>query len=345
MATRPMSVLVLGGGPDAERDVSLRSAKAVAEALRIAGLTVHEKAIDRPKPPELRNASGDVVFPVLHGPYGEGGALQDVLEELGRPYVGSGPRASRLAMDKSASKAIAQGLGLLTPAWQILDAQDDACAFDPPLVLKPVHDGSTLGLRVCRTTDQWSAALQSLRHEWKQRPGRAYMIEPLVTGLGGAPAREITVGLLDGQPLPLIEIRPASGLYDFNAKYERDDTQYLLQPALPAALADAIQHQTRTLAAAIGIRHIARADFMLDAAGNAWFLEINSMPGFTDHSLVPMAARHVGFEMPALCATLVHAALRDAGQHPQGKDVTTHGKAESKSGARRGRAPARARKG
>jgi len=317
MATQGISVLVLGGGPDAEREVSLRSARAVAEALRIAGAEVHERNIDRASEDELRDAPGDVVFPALHGPWGEGGPLQAILTALGRPYVGSTPRSCRLAMDKCASKAIAQGMGIPTPAWQILDVRDDACAFDPPFVVKPTNDGSTFGLRLCRDKAEWERALASVREEVGQNPGRVYMIEPMVTGLGGALARELTVGLLDGQALPVIEICPSSGLYDFDAKYERDDTAYHVNPAVPLGVAETIQRQSEALAAAMGLRHVARADFMLDASGTAWFLEINSMPGFTDHSLVPMAARHIGIEMPQLCAGLVQAALRDAGVAPR----------------------------
>lgn len=302
------SVLVLGGGPDAERAVSLDSARGVADALRAAGLEVVERTIDRLTPEALASMSGEVIFPVLHGAYGEGGPLQDLLEADGRPYVGSGPRASRLAMDKVASKAIAMRLGIPTPEWVIVDTRDDRCALRLPLALKPVHDGSSVGLHMCRTPTQWTDALHAARADRKANPHRVYLAERLVEG-----AREVTVGVIDDTALSLIEIRAACGTYDYEAKYHRDDTVYVVDPELPSGAASMMREHALALARQIGVRHLARVDFMLDQAGVAWLLEINTMPGFTSHSLVPMAARGGGLEMPALCARLVEMALRDAG--------------------------------
>lgn len=291
-----MQVLVLKGGPDAERDVSLCSGANVASALRRAGLAVHEIAIDRPGLAEIKALPGDVVFPVLHGAWGEGGPLQELLEQDGRPYVGCQPKAARLAMDKVATKALVHELGVPTPRSQELHP-GAALTLDGPVVLKPAEDGSSVDLRICRTM----AEAERARMELQGRRTRL-IAEEFIQG------RELTVGLIDGECLPIIEIRPRSGTYDYEAKYHRDDTQYLLAPDLPPGIAEAVRAFSQAAWHALGCRDVARADFMLDERG-PWFLEINTMPGFTDHSLVPKAARHAGTRMEDLVSGLVHRAL------------------------------------
>ena len=292
-------VLVLKGGPDAEREVSIRSGTMVASALRRAGMDVHEATIDRATPEEIRSLRGDVVFPVLHGAWGEGGALQEILDADGRPYVGSGPSAARLAMDKVATKRAVAAIGVPTPASQELRPGVEftlAC----PVVLKPADDGSSVDLRICRSPQDVMRA----RLELEPRRDRI-LAEEYVVG------RELTVGLVDGECLPIIEIRPNDGTYDYEAKYNRDDTQYLLDPALPGGIAEAVRAFSRAAWHAAGCRDVARADFMLDERG-PWFLEINTMPGFTDHSLLPKAAAHAGIPMERLVALLAGRALARA---------------------------------
>lgn len=302
------TVLILGGGPDAEREVSLKSAALVARALREGGrFAVSERTIGAVTAGELRGMGGDVVWPVLHGPFGEGGPMQDILVESGRPYVGCGPAAARLAMDKLATKLIAAQHGLKTAESCALNPRDGASPLPLPLVVKPVFEGSTIGLFVCRTGDDWRRA-----HAEAVRSGKPYMIERFV------PGREITVGLLEREPgslsvLPTIEIVPADGLYDYEAKYSRNDTRYVVNPALPAGSAESAVHAAETLARAMGVRGLARADFIVahdDAQPR--LLEINTMPGMTDHSLVPMAAKAIGLDMPRLCTLIVETALRSA---------------------------------
>ncbi len=306
------SVLVLGGGPDSEREVSLVSAKCIADALDATGkFRAERRTIDRLSIDELRQMPGEIVFPALHGAWGEGGPLQDLLEADGRPFVGSLSQGARWAMDKLATKLEAQRLGIPTPRAHILDPRDTVCPIAFPVIVKPVHEGSTVGLYVCGNAGAWGAARRAIDDAFMLGERRTYMIESCVTGSAGARARELTVGLIDGRALPIIEIKAADGLYDYEAKYTRNDTQYLLDPPLPAGVADRIKKQTEDLARAMGLRHVARADFMLDGAGQAWFLEINTLPGFTDHSLVPKAAGHIGMPMPALCARLVELAVRD----------------------------------
>lgn len=306
MATR---VLVLMGGPDAEHDVSLMSGREVAAALRSTGrYEVIEAVIGAATASELAAHRPDVVFPVLHGHWGEGGPLQEELESMRVPYVGSRPRAARIAMDKVATKLHASALGLATPRAREL-RPGEPCDIDPPVVLKPVDDGSSVDLRICRTTEE----IERARRELEPRRSRL-MAESYIRG------REVTVGIVAGRALPLIEIVPTVQFYDYEAKYFRDDTRYILAPALPSGLAESLAAGTVNLFERLGCRDVARADFLLEEAPNgqlrSWFLEINTMPGFTTHSLVPMAARAAGLDMPRLCARLVELALRDRAALP-----------------------------
>ncbi len=301
------TVLVLGGGPDAERAVSLKSAASIAAALRASGLyEVIERTIDRIGLLDLRGMAGDVIFPALHGSFGEGGPLQEIMEQDGRPYVGCRPMAARKAMDKVQCKIVAAALGVATAETAVFNAADASCPVELPVVVKPVHDGSSVGLHVCRTDEDWRAARLTVMQDISARPGRAYMIERYIR------SRELTVGILDGEALPIIHIQPADGLYDYEAKYHRNDTVYTVNPSLPAGVGERVRADALAVARGLGVRHLARADFLLDDAGRTWFLEINTMPGFTDHSLVPKAAAATGLAMPALCARLVDLALRDA---------------------------------
>lgn len=291
------AVVVLMGGPDAEREVSVLSGREVARALRACDrFEVLEQVIDRPDETALDAIGGDVVFPVLHGHWGEGGPLQEILERLGRPYVGSGPRAAALAMDKPATKRIVSAHGVRTPPDCCI-RPGDPCRLAPPLVLKPIDDGSSVDLRICLTAEEVEAA----RAELHPRRG-PLMAERYVAG------REITAGVLGGEVLPLIEITPAVAFYDYDAKYLRDDTRYTVDPDLPPRVAAACTEAALIAFHRLGCRDVGRADFIVDEHG-AWFLEINTMPGFTTHSLLPMAAAHRGLDMPALCRGLVDGAL------------------------------------
>ena len=299
-------VLVLGGGPDAEREVSLNSAAGVAEALRNSGRwEVIAKTIDRITLSELKALPGDVIFPVLHGAFGEGGPMQDLMEQDGRPYVGCRPAAARLAMDKMASKLAAARAGIPTAEACVLNVKDDACPLPLPVVVKPVHDGSSVGLHIVKCDKCWATAKPTVRDDVRAKPGRAYMAERFIAG------KELTVGMLDGKPLPIIHIAPADGPYDYEAKYTRNDTQYNIDPGLPAGVSDNVKGYAKKLFDMIGARHVSRVDFLLEPSGQSWLLEINTMPGFTSHSLVPKAAKHTGIEMPELCARLAEMAARD----------------------------------
>jgi D-alanine-D-alanine ligase len=306
-------VLVLMGGPDAERAVSLDSGACVAKALRSSRrFRVAEAVIDAPGAEELRRLADDagarVVFPVLHGTWGEGGPLQEALEEAGLAYVGSRPRSARLAMDKLATKTTLRVDGVPTPIARALDERD-ACDVEPPLVLKPIDDGSSVDLRICRTP----AEVEQARAVLHDRRGRL-MAERYVAG------RELTVGIVDDAALPVIEIIPAVEFYDYEAKYEREDTRYVVDPDLPAETLERCREIALLAFRRLGCRDLARVDF-IDAPGGPWFLELNTMPGFTTHSLLPMAARATGVEMPALCAGLARTALDRGRQVPRSESA------------------------
>ena len=299
------TVLVLMGGPDAEHDVSIMSGGEVAQALRDSGhFEVVERVIDRAMVEDLRWCSADVVFPVLHGPWGEGGPLQEILDQLELPYVGSAPQAASLAMDKLATKRLLADVGIPTPLAARLEATD-VCPLDPPLVLKPIDDGSSVDVAICLDDD----AVDKARARLHARRC-ALMAERYIAG------REITVGIVGNEALPLLEITPGEpaepddtvAFYDYAAKYLRQDTRYAVNPDLPGDVAERCARYAMLAFQKLRCRDVARVDFMLDSRG-PWFLEINTMPGFTAHSLVPMAAAHTGLDMAGLCTTLVNAAL------------------------------------
>ena len=290
-----LKVLVLGGGPDREREVSLNSAAEVAAALHAAGHATIERDI---LPGDL-SALGepvDVVCPVLHGPWGEGGPLQAILEQAGLPFVGCGSRAAAIAIDKVATKTAIAGLGVRVAEHQVV-GPDEAPAIAPPCVVKPIDDGSSVDVTVCHSEAELAAALKAGR-----RGRERMMVERFIRG------REMTVGLLDGRALPVIEIVPAAAFYDYQAKYARADTQYRFDPDVPASALACMARDAEAVFDAVGCRHLSRVDYIVDAQDQSWFLEINTLPGFTTHSLLPMAARRAGLPMPALCDRLVRLA-------------------------------------
>lgn len=332
-----LTVLVLGGGPDRERDVSLVSAAQVADALRTAGHRTLERDI-LPSDTSALDETFDVVFPVLHGAFGEGGPLQQLLEQRGVPFVGCGSKAASAAMDKVATKKVARQLGVPTPDWQILtppplgevgrgepadvgvsdqthsaprsqlpspqpspkgEGAGYVLTLQLPVVIKPLNEGSSVGVFICHT----DAQVVQARAELHGRHPRV-MAEQFIRG------REMTVGIFDGRALPVIEIIPGASVvfYDYQAKYSRDDTRYSFD--VPPEIAEPMRRHAVTLFRGLGCRHLSRVDFIVDAQNRPWMLEINTMPGFTTHSLLPMAARKSGIEMPALCDQLVKLALQ-----------------------------------
>ena len=297
-------VTVLMGGASAEREVSLLSGREVSKALRSAGFLV--KDVDL-RPDEVRFLAGrdfDVAFIALHGGFGEDGTLQGQLDRLGLAYTGSGAEASRLAMDKVAAKELFRAAGVATPEWRLV-ARGDAAgarevydALGPDVAVKPRDDGSSVAVTLAETFELYQAGLDEV---FKIR-GEA-LVERLVRG------RELTVGVLADRGLPIIEIIPAAAFYDYNAKYFSDATRYVANPDLPDGLAARVQALAVTAHRAVGCRDFSRVDLMLDAAGAPTVLEVNTIPGFTTHSLLPKAAAAAGLDFTALCRTIVELAL------------------------------------
>ena len=298
---RNMNITVMLGGFSAEREVSMKTGAAVARALRSLGHTVHE--LD-PRDESWSLAAGtDVVFLALHGTYGEDGAVQLRLEELGVPYTGCGPEASRLAFDKVLTKQRCLDAGIPTAKFLVFDAPGVSwpMGWQPPVVLKPVRQGSSVGLQFVERVGDWSAALaESLRY------GSEVLMEERIVG------RETTVGILADQPLPVVEVRPKQGAYDYANKYTAGATEYFCPAPFDAAVSESIQAAALGAVRAIGGRDYARVDVMVRADGSPVVLEVNTLPGMTETSLLPKAAAAAGLGYAELCQRMVDLAMRRA---------------------------------
>ena len=297
-------IAVLYGGPSAEREVSLQSGAAVLTALGEAGFDVCGIDVEPAHLAEqLRDHAANFAFNVCHGAFGEDGHLQANLDNLGIPYTGSGVLASSLSMDKWRCKRLWQAAGLPTTKG-ILLRQGEAtpqtiATWGWPLFVKPNRGGSSIGVsRVGNAQELETALSAAFAHDSE------VLVEAAVSG------KEVTVAIVDGEALPPIVIQAQGSFYDYHAKYIADDTRYLL----PSGLGDALDRRLQDLAlqafAEIGGRGWGRVDFLLDEADQPALLEVNSVPGMTSHSLVPMAARAVGWSFPELCRRIVRAAER-----------------------------------
>jgi D-alanine-D-alanine ligase len=286
-------VAVLLGGDSSEREISLLSGNAVLSALGRRG--VEAAAFDPCEQSllELPERRFDRVWIALHGPGGEDGTVQGALEYLGIPYTGSGVAGSATAMDKLRTKRLAQAIGVTSPdAMELRGPQDFELALERlrlPLIVKPASQGSSVGMTKVETAEALAAA-----YEAAAAVDRSVFAERWITG------REYTVALLGGEALPSIRIETPTGFYDYEAKYFRDDTRYLC----PSGLSQPAEQHLASLAlaalAAVGAEGWGRADFMMDAAGRPLLLEVNTVPGMTSHSLVPMAARAAGIDFDEL---------------------------------------------
>jgi len=298
-SNRRLTIAVMLGGPSQEREVSLRSGQAVADAL--GSLGHHVSRLD-PATPGWRLAPGtDVVFLALHGTYGEDGTIQGELEALGVPYTGCGPETSRVAFDKVLTKQRCEQAGVNTPRYQVFDSPGAAwpAGWKPPVVLKPVCQGSSLGLRFVNDVSEWTAALEeSLRYDQR------VLMEEKIEG------RETTVGILAGRALPIVEVRPKQGAYDYQNKYTAGVTDYFCPASFDDAVTHAIQAAALGALDAIGGGAYARVDVMVKPDGTPFVLEVNTLPGMTETSLLPKAAAAAGIPFPQLCERLIELALR-----------------------------------
>lgn len=295
-------VVVLYGGDSAEREVSLVSGAAVLAGLKRSGVDARGYDLAAGGLTGLEALAPDRVFIALHGRGGEDGTLQGALELLGIPYTGSGVLASALGMDKQRSKQLWQALALPTPASILLGPDSDWEAvverLGLPLVVKPVHEGSTLGISIVADRE----ALVAAYHE-AARFDAAVMAERFIEG------EEYTVSLLGDEVLPAIRVEVPSGFYDYQAKYHSNETIYHLPCGLAAEQETALGTLCRDAFAAVGGRGWGRVDVMRDAAGRFWLLEVNTVPGMTDHSLVPQAAAHAGLDFDALVLRILATSL------------------------------------
>ncbi len=303
-------VAVVMGGTSPEREISMVSGKAIAQGLRQAGETVYEVVANDYHLRELDDLPIDVVFIALHGTWGEDGGIQQLLESKGLPYTGSGVKASRRGMDKLLSKEAFAAHGVPTAPYESFAASDPleeiverAGSLGFPVVVKPRAQGSSIGVSIVRRPGDLSAAVaDALQY------GPDGLLERYVAG------RELTVGILDGGPLPIIELRPRREFFDFEAKYQEGVTEHVFDiPRSPESYAH-VQEAAVDAYCSLGCRGFARVDLRLSEEALPFILEVNTIPGFTPVSLFPEAAKHQGIGFPELCCRLVALALRDQGK-------------------------------
>ena len=298
-AVSKLKITVMLGGPGAEREVSLRSGASVAAALRTLGHDVVE--LD-PREPGWKLPPGtQVVFLALHGTYGEDGTVQEELEKLAVPYTGCDVFASRIGFDKALTKQRCVAAGVPTARSFVLESAKTPwpMGWNPPMVIKPVRQGSSVGLQFVERVEEWPAALtESLRHDSQ------VLVEEKIIG------RECTVGILDDKPLPIVEVRPKSGVYDYRTKYSVGATEYFCPAPFDAATTERVQAAGLAAFKAIGGRDYSRVDVMVRANGDPVVLEVNTLPGMTETSLLPKAAAAAGIGYAELCQRMVELALK-----------------------------------
>ncbi|MEI7431774.1 MAG: D-alanine--D-alanine ligase [Betaproteobacteria bacterium] len=292
-------VAILLGGKSAERDVSLNSGARVLDALQRQGIDAQAFDPAERKLDEL--AAFDRVFIALHGRYGEDGTIQGALELMGIPYTGSGVMASALGMDKWRTKLLWRSIGLPVPEFAMLDKHSDFAAVEQrlglPIFVKPDCEGSSIGISKVKKAGELKLAYSvAAKHD------------SLVLAERGILGGEYTVAILGDEALPIIKIEPATEFYDYEAKYLRDDTAYRCPCGLPETRERELRAQALDAFKVLGCRGWGRVDFLMDEQGNAYFLEVNTAPGMTDHSLVPMAARVAGISYEQLVVRVLALA-------------------------------------
>jgi D-alanine-D-alanine ligase len=299
--TPKLNITVMLGGFSAEREVSLKTGAAAAKALRSLGHTVEE--LDPQDDNWTLPPRTDVVFLALHGTYGEDGQVQARLEKLGVPYTGCGVESSRLAFDKVITKQRCLDAGVPTAKFVVFDAPGATwpMGWQPPVVLKPVRQGSSVGLQFVDRVADFSAALtEALRHDTQ------VLMEERILG------RETTVAILDGKALPVVEVRPKAGTYDYTNKYTAGKTDYFCPAPFNPPVTAAIQKAALSAFNAVGGRDYARVDVMVRANGEPMVLEVNTLPGMTETSLLPKAAAAAGIGYAELCQRMVDLAMKRA---------------------------------
>ena len=294
-----LHITVMLGGPSAEREVSLQSGAAVVKALRSLGHTVDP--LDPRDDPWALAAGTEVVFLALHGTYGEDGTVQRHLEALGLPYTGCDSEASRIAFDKVMTKRRCVQAGVPTARFEVFTSPKATwpAGWQPPVVLKPVRQGSSVGLQFVERVEDWNAALaEALRYDSE------VLLEEKILG------RETTVGILGREALPIVEVRPRQGGYDYHNKYTTGQTEYFCPASFDAATAQRIQQVALDAFRAVGGRDYGRVDVIARPGGDPVVLEVNTLPGMTETSLLPKAAAAAGMSFPELCQRMVDLAMQ-----------------------------------
>lgn len=293
-------IAVLMGGFSSEREVSLNSGRRVTEALQGLGCSVQEVDV-QDECFSLPNGT-DLAFIALHGTGGEDGVVQSILEKKGVLFTGSGSEASRLAFDKVESKKIFRKIGLATPKDIVCYKKEFGkhsfkLPFDYPCVVKPSREGSSIGVQIVQKSDQiQSAILEAFKRD------DTVLVEEFIAG------RELTVGILGNRALPVVEIRPRSGWFDYHNKYTEGATDELVPAPVESAIAEQSQSQALMAHRAMNCLDLSRADFRLDEGGKTYILEVNTIPGMTATSLLPKASAAAGIPFPQLCLSLIESA-------------------------------------
>jgi len=291
MSSLPHKIAVLKGGPSAERDVSLRSGAAAAEALRAGGFDVTEVTVEGPD--FVLPDGTELAFLALHGTFGEDGQVQDILTARGIPYTGANAEVSRIAFDKEKTKEKFRAAGVPTPEGQLVGSVGEV-RLSLPLFVKPNEQGSSVGTHPATTREELAAALADAL-----KFGPRALVERFILG------RELTVGVLGDEALPIVEIRPLDGFYDYTNKYTKGRTEYFCPAPLPEEVTRAIRQHALAAHRSLGRTVYSRIDFLLEKDMNAYCLEVNTLPGMTATSLLPKAAAAVGLSFPQLCQRIV----------------------------------------
>lgn len=307
VAKKSGRVAVLMGGTVSEREVSLKSGSMVLKSLQQAGVDAFAVDIGDDPIAQLSQMKADRVFSLLHGRIGEDGQIQAILESLKLPYVGSGIKASAVTMDKLMTKRVLKGCGLATPAFQQIETLDQCTeameALGLPLVIKPVYEGSSIGVTKVENKEQLAHAYQTAR------PYGPMMAEQWIVG------EEYTVAWLGGTVLPAIRLGTDHAFYDYDAKYVANDTQYICPCGLETEELEKLNALVADSVKACDLKHWCRVDVMRDQQGTFQVIEINTIPGMTDHSLVPMAARQAGLDFQQLVLKLLEYSLETEVHH------------------------------
>jgi D-alanine-D-alanine ligase len=292
------------GGPGSEREVSLASGKAVLKAL--LGLGLDAVAVDVTTTHVDLPEGTDLAFNVIHGTFGEDGQLQDALEALGVPYTGAGSKSSRIAFDKNLAKERFIAAGVPTPLSEIVDLSAGSMIstyVEPPLVIKPPREGSSVGIQIVRSSEQLDAAMQKAAASYDE-----VLVESFIEGM------ELTVGILDGAALPIVHIAPPGGVYDMASKYPwlsgSQGSEYFCPADLDLETTMAVQAAAVAAHRSLGVEIYSRVDVLLDSQNRPYVLEANTIPGMTETSLLPKAAAATGISFPELCKTIAELSLK-----------------------------------